>query len=182
MKKYIFLVLSIFVLSIGLSACSDNEESTPNTQQVSTSQQEKPAVEKKEEEKKSALIIEQINPNGTSQEVMRIGTEENEKGTQEETSDLVVEGVKGIAIANGEFAPKELTVKVGTKVVFHNSDKKEHWPDADPKEGVCEAFKVSKELNKGEFYETVFETVGVCPFFDKLNPEMNGVITVVEDK
>ena len=70
------------------------------------------------------------------------------------------------------FAPKDLTVAVGTKVTWVNDDQIPHT--------VAETHKLfrSGALDTGDSYSWVFNTPGEYEYFCALHPQMLGKIVV----
>lgn len=77
-----------------------------------------------------------------------------------------------VKIDNFTFAPKALTVKVGTAVTFENDDDIPHIVVAN--DG---SFR-SKALDTGDSYAFTFTKSGDFPYFCALHPHMQGTITV----
>ncbi len=156
-----------------------------NPAEVQPSEQSAESGETEKKEKQPALIIHEISADGSSQEIMALGeiTEEDESEEAVNPS-MVVEGVKGIAMTEEGFTPNVLTIPVGTKVVFQNAGTHEHWPDSEPKNGDprCAEFDESRGVVPGESYEATFNEVKTCPFVDRLNRDLKGVIAVVSQE
>lgn len=85
-------------------------------------------------------------------------------------------------ITKDGFVPKELTIKVGTTVVFVNDDVAPHRPASGPHpvHTICPGLDALKNLNKGDTYQFTFTEAKVCPIHDHLNPSTTATITVVE--
>ncbi|MGO4173091.1 cupredoxin family copper-binding protein [Bosea sp. TAF32] len=77
-----------------------------------------------------------------------------------------------VKIENFTFAPKALSVKVGTVVTFENDDDIPHLVVAN--DG---SFR-SKALDTGDSYAFTFTKSGEYPYFCALHPHMQGSITV----
>jgi len=77
-----------------------------------------------------------------------------------------------VKIENFTFAPKTLTVKVGTVVTFENDDDIPHVVVAS--DG---SFR-SKALDTGDAYAFTFTKSGDFAYFCALHPHMQGTITV----
>lgn len=77
-----------------------------------------------------------------------------------------------VRITNFTFAPRALTVKVGTAVTFENEDDIPHVVVAN--DG---SFR-SKALDTGDSYVFTFTKSGDFPYFCALHPHMQGTITV----
>ncbi|KKW20407.1 MAG: Blue (Type 1) copper domain protein [Parcubacteria group bacterium GW2011_GWC2_52_8c] len=80
--------------------------------------------------------------------------------------------VAEVTIQNFAFGPKELRVKVGTKVVWTNKDSVRHnaVSDAGTFEGPL--------LAAGESYEHVFDEAGTFPYHCAPHPNMKAVVIV----
>lgn len=72
------------------------------------------------------------------------------------------------------FRPDNLTVSVGTKIIWHNSDSSVHTVDSHG-----ELFN-SVKLRNAEEVSYVFDKPGVYEFYCRLHPWMNGKVTVEE--
>lgn len=77
-----------------------------------------------------------------------------------------------VKIDNFAFTPKDLTVKVGTTVIFENDDDIPHQVVA-----ADNSFR-SKALDTGDTYAFTFTTLGDVAYFCGLHPFMQGKITV----
>jgi plastocyanin len=77
-----------------------------------------------------------------------------------------------VAIDNFSFTPGELTVPVGTKVVWVNHDDVPHTVVSTARD-----FK-SKALDTDDQYSRVFASAGTYPYFCSVHPHMVGQIIV----
>lgn len=77
-----------------------------------------------------------------------------------------------ITIDNFAFAPKSLTVKTGTTVIFDNADDSPHTVVASNG-----AFR-SPALDTGGKYAFTFTTSGTFSYYCSLHPHMQGMIVV----
>jgi plastocyanin len=77
-----------------------------------------------------------------------------------------------VEITRFAFAPKEITVAPGTRVVFVNRDETPHTVAATDKSFA------SKGLDTGEAYDHVFATEGDYAYFCTVHPFMTGVVHV----
>jgi plastocyanin len=76
-----------------------------------------------------------------------------------------------VTIDNFTFSPAELTVKVGTTVIWKNQDDIPHT--------VVSAGKFkSKALDTDDSYSFTFTTAGDYTYFCSLHPHMTGMIKV----
>jgi plastocyanin len=81
-------------------------------------------------------------------------------------------GEPSIAIDNFTFAPAEVTVKAGTKVLFVNHDDIPHLV-------VLENGKVrSRALDTDDSFSFIFDKPGEFVYFCGLHPQMKGRIIV----
>jgi plastocyanin len=79
---------------------------------------------------------------------------------------------RGIKIDNFTFGPAELTVPVGTTVMWANRDDIPHTVVSTDK-----AFK-SKVLDTDEKFSFTFSTPGTFPYFCSIHPKMTGKVVV----
>jgi plastocyanin len=77
-----------------------------------------------------------------------------------------------VEITKFAFAPKEITVAPGTRVVFVNHDETPHTVAAADKSFA------SKGLDTGERYEHVFDAEGDFAYLCTVHPFMTGVVHV----
>ncbi|WP_333678168.1 cupredoxin family copper-binding protein [Dyella sp.] len=78
-----------------------------------------------------------------------------------------------VTIEKFAFQPKELSVPVGTKVVWTNKDEEPHTVTS-----PGEQFKSSKALDGGDTYSVTFSKPGTYTYFCTVHPFMTGTITV----
>lgn len=78
-----------------------------------------------------------------------------------------------IDIAGSAFNPRNLSIKVGTKVTWTNKDGVAHTVTSD--DG---GFTSSGNLGNGATYEYTFNAVGTYPYHCAIHPSMTGTITV----
>lgn len=71
------------------------------------------------------------------------------------------------------FNPAALTVKLGTQVVFKNTDTKPHWPESD-----LPGFDSLQGIPPGQSYSYSFTRAGTWTYDDHLNKKFKGTITV----
>jgi plastocyanin len=77
-----------------------------------------------------------------------------------------------VNIDNFTFTPKELTVKAGTVIVFHNRDDIPHTVN-----GTNGEFH-SKALDTDESFSFTFAKPGTYEYFCGLHPQMTGRVVV----
>ncbi|MEP6939350.1 MAG: cupredoxin family copper-binding protein [Rudaea sp.] len=80
--------------------------------------------------------------------------------------------VPTVDITKFAFAPKEITIAPGTKVVWTNHDETPHTISESDK-----AF-VSKAIDTDDRYEHVFASEGDFSYFCTLHPFMTGIVHV----
>ncbi len=96
-----------------------------------------------------------------------------------------------IEMTNEGFTPQEITVPLGTKVIWFNASKdREFWPASDlhpthsaypektDSDCIGSAFDACRGIAPDEYYEFIFSKPGSWVFHDHLNPELVGVIRV----
>ena len=79
-----------------------------------------------------------------------------------------------VTIKNLKFMPAEVSVPVGTTVVWVNNDDEPHTVTAQQKQ-----FR-SKALDKNETFSFAFDKPGEYPYFCSIHPFMVGVVKVGE--
>jgi plastocyanin len=79
-----------------------------------------------------------------------------------------------VTIKNLKFMPAEVSVPVGTTVVWVNNDDEPHTVTAQQKQ-----FK-SKPLDKNDTFSVAFDKPGEYPYFCSIHPFMIGVVKVGE--
>ena len=77
----------------------------------------------------------------------------------------------------GCFIPYEVTVDVGEKIIFSNTDNAPHTFTSGSVNEPTGLFD-SGLLETGETFEFVFNESGVYPYYDMVHPWMNGVVNV----
>ncbi len=100
-----------------------------------------------------------------------------------EDTELVPEDVvelQSISMDEVGFDPSELTIPVGTTVVFLNNGQAPHWPASDPHPTHTDlsAFDAKKGLATGESFSYTFTEAGTYGIHDHLNPKAKGTIIV----
>jgi len=134
--------------------------------------------------KKPGLTVYQINPDGSSQQVLVPGLTQQPEGTggagaaaENNRQDGIIPDMKGMVITKEGFNPSSLTLKAGTKLIIQNSDDASHRPMSDPGTD-CPGLNSDKPLAKGEFFEVVLTEPGTCGIHDDLNQQLKATITV----
>lgn len=80
------------------------------------------------------------------------------------------------------YKPKEISIKLCTKVVFKNASDGPLWPASDihPTHGIYPEFDPRQPVEAGAEWSFVFDKVGRWKYHDHLNPTIRGVIDVTE--
>lgn len=80
------------------------------------------------------------------------------------------------------YQPKDLTIKLCTKVVFKNASDGPLWPASDihPTHGIYPQFDPRQPVEAGAQWSFVFDRVGRWQYHDHLNPTIRGVIEVTK--
>ena len=78
-----------------------------------------------------------------------------------------------IEIHDFAFAPKEMTVPVGTRIVWTNRDDEPHTVVS-----AAGAFKPSQALDTDDSFSTVLDKPGTYAYFCGIHPMMTGKIVV----
>jgi plastocyanin len=81
-------------------------------------------------------------------------------------------GTVTVTIAQFAFSPAQLTVKAGSKVIWHNQDETPHNVVANDKSFASPA------LDEGESFAVTFDKPGSYGYFCRLHPHMTGSVTV----
>lgn len=92
-------------------------------------------------------------------------------------------GVHTVEMRDDGFAPEEITILQGDKVVFENAGAKSRWPASDihPTHQIYAEFDAKEEVLPGESWEFTFEKAGTWKFHDHIYPEQTGVVSVEKD-
>lgn len=82
------------------------------------------------------------------------------------------------------FSPSSITISKGQSIVWTIRDNNTHWIESNPSDvypatGPCgSSFDSCENLYLGDSFRMVFNDVGVWSYFDKLNPQFIGTVTV----
>lgn len=93
-------------------------------------------------------------------------------------------GVSGattvVMIADGQFVPAVAKVKKGDTVAWKNADANAHWITASVAAGreTLAGLDAGSAVPPGGEYRFTFERRGMWKYYDKLHPEMTGVVDV----
>lgn len=107
----------------------------------------------------------------------------NKKANPDQTNSQVQTGVAEIDMTANGFSPANITVKLGTQVVFKNTDTTVHWPASNPHPTHTDlpGFDALQNVPAGNSYSFTFSKLGQWGFHDHLNPsQFRGSITVVQ--
>lgn len=113
------------------------------------------------------------------------GREEAKNAERQATKEKEVSAVQNaqtVEITKEGFLPNDLTISVGTTVLFVNKDSVPHWPASGvhPTHEICKGFDALAPVASGGSYSHTFKEAKVCPMHDHINPSIKGKITVVE--
>lgn len=80
------------------------------------------------------------------------------------------------------YQPKEIKIKLCTKVTFKNASTEPLWPASDihPTHGIYPEFDPREPVEAAAEWSFVFDKVGRWKYHDHLNPTIRGVIEVSE--
>ncbi len=84
-------------------------------------------------------------------------------------------GASAVTIAGFAFSPANITVKVGTKVTWTNTDSVSHNVISDSSNGPK-----SGTLGKGDSYSFTFDKAGTYTYICSFHPYMKGSVTVTQ--
>lgn len=89
-------------------------------------------------------------------------------------------GMVTVRYTNTGFEPAKLTVPVGTMVEFINQSDEEMWvaSNVHPSHEILPTFDQFKGVGKGQSYMYTFDSKGIWPYHDHINPALEGVISV----
>ena len=175
MNKFAFLL----TFPLLLAGCVDNgnteEEKAPTEPErnVITISQVFPDGSEK-------ILAELVDSGPIDEDTYKKTTDESEH--KPETTPPPAPELKRMAITPVGFEPSELTIKVGTTIIFENMDDKKHWPASGihPIHEICKGFDALRPLEMRETYEYTFTKAETCPLHDHLRPSWTGTITIVE--
>ncbi len=104
--------------------------------------------------------------------------EETEEMATEETEDEGAAGEMTVTIESFAYSPAELTVPVGTTVVWTNEDDVAHTVTAGTPDAPEPDLFDSGSLGSGESFSFTFDEPGSFAYFCTLHPNMRATITV----
>lgn len=85
-------------------------------------------------------------------------------------------------MSSSGFTPGEMTIRVGTAVIFKNTDSEGHWPASNPHPSHTNlpGFDSLQPVAPGNTYSYTFMKTGTWGFHDHLNPTLHGTVIVVK--
>lgn len=117
-------------------------------------------------------------------------TAQNDLGqlTLEDSLDNYISGCKEaigeeiMVMGKDGYQPKDLDIRLCTKVIFKNDSDESLWVASDihPTHGIYPQFDPKKPVEAGSEWSFVFGKVGRWKYHDHLNPTIRGVIEVTE--
>ena len=170
-RKNIFFISLIFVVSLMITGCEAESEE----------------VVKEAEEEQGKLVVHQVLPDGSKEEIMVIGEDKMTPTETTETSEpalSVIRDVKGVLISEEGFTPSDITIRPGLKIIFDNQGEQDHWPVSGEQEEdeVCPEFNLEEAIKPGDTKEILFSEVKECPFHGRLNAKLKGKVVVKEEE
>lgn len=93
-----------------------------------------------------------------------------------------VSGESVVTYTDTGYAPKEITVKKGTAVIFRNESSMGMWTASGthPTHQLLPGFDALKSVTKGGVYEYTFTKVGRWQYHNHLKSSDGGIVVVVE--
>jgi plastocyanin len=82
------------------------------------------------------------------------------------------------------FSPDSITISKGQSIVWTVRDDNSHWIESNPsspypEKGSCGSlFNTCDAIGLGSSFRMVFNDVGTWSYYDKLNPQFTGTVTV----
>jgi len=80
-----------------------------------------------------------------------------------------------VTISNSVFSPREITISIGTMIIWTNNDSDQHTIIS----SIGNEF-TSVPLSQGDSFSHVFTRLGEYEYYCSLHPDMRGKIIVVE--
>jgi len=157
MQKIISIIIVIVIFGFGLWFFVDKtKKDTSSLDENSVVSKEEPFVNGDE-----IVIDEKENTSGSA-------FIENEKS------------VMLVNYTNSGFEPKEITVLIGTAVIFKNESDGGMWVASaiHPTHNIYPEFDELKSVKKGESYTFVFDQVGTWKYHNHVNSSKTGTVTV----
>jgi amicyanin len=105
------------------------------------------------------------------------GMNMNSKSDTSDTQSSQPVATDKVEIKNFAFSPADITVKVGTKVTWTNSDSTPHTVTADTSSADAPS---SEQLGSGQSYSFTFTKAGTYTYHCELHPNMTGKVVVTE--
>ncbi len=85
---------------------------------------------------------------------------------------------KKIIISEKGFSPQNIVISVGDQVTWENADLGAHQVVSSLSSTLDNLSQFNEKIEKGESVSFVFENPGVFRYFDKLNQQFTGEVTV----
>lgn len=85
---------------------------------------------------------------------------------------------KMVIISEKGFIPQNIIISAGDQVTWKNSDDGAHQVVSSLYSTLDNLSQLNEKLEEGESVSVVFERQGVFHYFDKLNPQFSGEVTV----
>lgn len=86
------------------------------------------------------------------------------------------EDIAEVSIQNSVFEPADVSVKSGTRIVFHNKDQLPHSIVGET--GGRELFRSPDQVGEDETYAVILSNSGEVSYYCGLHPGMKGKISV----
>lgn len=83
-----------------------------------------------------------------------------------------------VVMRNNSFQPQEITVQVGTSVIWTNEDSFGHTVTAGTRSNPSGLFQSGNVSGGGDTFEFTFDQPGTYPYFCDYHVGMNGTVTV----
>lgn len=94
----------------------------------------------------------------------------------------ILEGEVTMQMGEDNYAPTDITIRVGTTVTFINNSESLRWPASDlhPSHLIYSEFDSKAPVKIGERYSFTFNKPGEWGYHDHLAPYITGIINVVD--
>ncbi len=99
-----------------------------------------------------------------------------------QTSHDVPAATATITISKDGFMPAHLRIRIGTEIIWTNSDSKPHQVASDPFPDHTDLPELNsvQSIGQGGSYKFTFNKTGAFGYHDLLNPQFGGTIEVVK--
>lgn len=103
-------------------------------------------------------------------------------GKNQEKSEMLVQNDGIVEFLNGDFQPKNLTIKSGQTVTWVNKSDEAVWPASNihPTHQILPEFDPKRPIKSGDSWSFTFEKTGVWRYHNHLAPQKTAVVKVVE--